>query len=79
MGTQAVQAGNVINLFTTYNYIFIILYEIIIIINITWCTGILMGLGDQIAQNFIENRTKPIDYVRTMQFAGIGLLISVII
>ncbi|XP_032677754.1 protein Mpv17 isoform X1 [Odontomachus brunneus] len=38
--------------------------------------GILMGLGDQIAQNFIESSSKPIDYVRTMQFAGIGLFIS---
>ncbi|XP_029670930.1 protein Mpv17 isoform X2 [Formica exsecta] len=37
--------------------------------------GILMGLGDQIAQNFIDN-SKTIDLVRTMQFAGIGLFIS---
>lgn len=36
-----------------------------------------MGLGDQIAQNFIERNTKNIDFVRTMQFAGIGLFISV--
>lgn len=35
-----------------------------------------MGLGDQIAQNFIDN-SKTIDLVRTMQFAGIGLFISV--
>ncbi|XP_011146288.1 protein Mpv17 isoform X2 [Harpegnathos saltator] len=35
-----------------------------------------MGLGDQIAQNFIESGPKAIDYVRTMQFAGIGLFIS---
>ncbi|XP_011871962.1 PREDICTED: protein Mpv17 isoform X2 [Vollenhovia emeryi] len=34
-----------------------------------------MGLGDQIAQNFIDN-SKSIDFVRTMQFAGIGLCIS---
>ncbi|XP_012221087.1 protein Mpv17 [Linepithema humile] len=38
--------------------------------------GILMGLGDQIAQNFIENRSKTIDFVRTMKFAGIGFFIS---
>lgn len=37
--------------------------------------GILMGLGDQIAQNFIDN-SKTIDFVRTMQFTGIGLFIS---
>lgn len=37
--------------------------------------GILMGLGDQIAQNFIDN-SEIIDYVRTMKFAGIGLFIS---
>ncbi|XP_012536108.1 protein Mpv17 isoform X2 [Monomorium pharaonis] len=37
--------------------------------------GILMGLGDQIAQNFIDN-SKTIDFVRTMQFAGIGFFIS---
>lgn len=37
--------------------------------------GILMGLGDQIAQNFIDN-SRTIDYIRTMQFAGIGLFIS---
>lgn len=35
-----------------------------------------MGLGDQIAQNFIDN-SKTIDFVRTMQFTGIGLFISV--
>lgn len=35
-----------------------------------------MALGDQIAQNFIDN-SKTVDYVRTMQFAGIGLFISV--
>lgn len=35
-----------------------------------------MGLGDQIAQNFIDN-SEIIDYVRTMKFAGIGLFISV--
>lgn len=35
-----------------------------------------MGLGDQIAQNFIDN-SKTIDFVRTMQFAGIGLFITV--
>ncbi|KYM98561.1 Protein Mpv17, partial [Cyphomyrmex costatus] len=37
--------------------------------------GILMGLGDQIAQNFIDN-SKTIDFKRTIQFAGIGLFIS---
>jgi len=37
--------------------------------------GILMGLGDQIAQNFIEH-SKSIDFVRTAQFAGIGFFIS---
>lgn len=36
-----------------------------------------MGLGDQIAQNFLESDSKPIDYVRTMQFAGIGFFIAV--
>lgn len=36
-----------------------------------------MGLGDQIAQNFIESGSKPIDYIRTIQFAGIGLFITV--
>ncbi|XP_020299403.1 protein Mpv17 isoform X2 [Pseudomyrmex gracilis] len=35
-----------------------------------------MGLGDQIAQNFIENNSKTIDFIRTMKFAGIGLFIS---
>ncbi|EZA47821.1 hypothetical protein DMN91_011608 [Ooceraea biroi] len=38
--------------------------------------GILMGLGDQIAQNFIENESKTIDFVRTMQFTGIGFFIT---
>ncbi|XP_011629799.1 protein Mpv17 isoform X1 [Pogonomyrmex barbatus] len=37
--------------------------------------GILMGLGDQIAQNFIDD-SKNIDFVRTMQFAGIGFFIT---
>jgi len=36
-----------------------------------------MGLGDQIAQNFIENDSKTIDFIRTMQFTGIGFFISV--
>lgn len=35
-----------------------------------------MGLGDQIAQNFIEN-SKTINLGRTMQFTMIGLFISV--
>lgn len=35
-----------------------------------------MGLGDQIAQNFIDN-SKTVDLVRTMQFTAIGLFISV--
>ncbi|KAH0949444.1 hypothetical protein HN011_000295 [Eciton burchellii] len=38
--------------------------------------GMLMGLGDQIAQNFIENNSKTIDFIRTMQFTGIGFFIS---
>lgn len=38
--------------------------------------GILMGLGDQIAQNFIETDSKGVDFVRTMQFTGIGFFIS---
>jgi hypothetical protein len=36
-----------------------------------------MGLGDQIAQNFIENNSKTIDFIRTIQFTGIGFFISV--
>lgn len=36
-----------------------------------------MGLGDQIAQNFIEDNSKTVNFVRTMQFTGIGLFISV--
>lgn len=36
-----------------------------------------MGLGDQIAQNFIETDSKGVDFVRTMQFTGIGFFISV--
>ncbi|GAB1867769.1 Protein Mpv17 [Camponotus japonicus] len=38
-------------------------------------SGILMGLSDQIAQNFID-KSKTIDLVRTMQFTGIGFFIS---
>ncbi|KAL0103462.1 hypothetical protein PUN28_017603 [Cardiocondyla obscurior] len=35
-----------------------------------------MGLGDQIAQNFLIDNSKSINYARTMQFTGIGLCIS---
>lgn len=39
--------------------------------------GILMGLGDEIAQNFIEQRKfKDLDFKRTTQFACIGLCIA---
>lgn len=41
--------------------------------------GILMGTGDQIAQNFVEKRKfKDLDFKRTGQFALIGLCITVI-
>ncbi|XP_076661687.1 mitochondrial inner membrane protein MPV17 isoform X2 [Halictus rubicundus] len=39
--------------------------------------GILMGLGDQIAQNLIERKEiRDLDYKRTAQFACIGLCIA---
>ncbi|XP_076276211.1 mitochondrial inner membrane protein MPV17 [Lasioglossum baleicum] len=39
--------------------------------------GILMGLGDEIAQNVIERRKfKDLDFKRTAQFACIGLCIA---
>lgn len=37
-----------------------------------------MALGDQIAQNFVEQRKfKELDFVRTAQFGSIGLFIAV--
>lgn len=37
-----------------------------------------MGLGDQIAQNFIEKRSvKDLDFVRTAKFFSIGFVIAV--
>ncbi|XP_011496434.1 PREDICTED: protein Mpv17 [Ceratosolen solmsi marchali] len=39
--------------------------------------GALLGLGDQIAQNYIEKRSaKNLDLIRTAQFAGIGFFIA---
>lgn len=39
--------------------------------------GTLMALGDQIAQNFVEQRKfKELDFVRTAQFGSIGLFIA---
>lgn len=39
--------------------------------------GVLMGVGDQIAQNFIEKRPlRDLDLVRTGQFACIGFFIA---
>ncbi|XP_071626582.1 mitochondrial inner membrane protein Mpv17 isoform X1 [Temnothorax longispinosus] len=67
MGTQAVQAGKqqfIYNACTPTHHA-----------EEKRLHGILMGLGDQIAQNFI-NDTQKIDFVRTMQFTGIGLCIS---
>lgn len=41
-------------------------------------TGILMALGDQIAQNFIERKKfKELDFLRTAQFGSIGFFITV--
>lgn len=37
-----------------------------------------MAVGDQIAQNFVERKTaKELNFVRTAQFASIGLFIAV--
>lgn len=37
-----------------------------------------MALGDQIAQNLIEQRQiKNLDFIRTAQFASIGFFIAV--
>ncbi|XP_001607629.1 protein Mpv17 isoform X1 [Nasonia vitripennis] len=39
--------------------------------------GVLMGLGDQIAQNFIEKRpVKDLDFMRTAKFFTIGFVIA---
>ncbi|XP_033331782.1 mitochondrial inner membrane protein MPV17 isoform X1 [Megalopta genalis] len=39
--------------------------------------GILMALGDEIAQNLIERKTfRELDYMRTVQFACIGFCIA---
>ncbi|XP_006612128.1 protein Mpv17 [Apis dorsata] len=39
--------------------------------------GILMALGDQIAQNFIEQKKfKELDFLRTAQFGSIGFFIT---
>lgn len=41
--------------------------------------GILMALGDQIAQNFIERKKfKELDFLRTAQFGSIGFFITVL-
>jgi len=34
-----------------------------------------MGTGDVICQTYIENESKPYDWVRTARFAGIGLCV----
>ncbi|XP_046838716.1 protein sym-1 isoform X2 [Vespa crabro] len=40
-------------------------------------TGILMGLGDQLAQNFVErNKFKDLDFARTGHFISIGFFIA---
>lgn len=37
-----------------------------------------MGLGDQISQNFIENKTfENVDFLRTAQFASVGFCLVV--
>ncbi|XP_046838725.1 protein Mpv17 isoform X3 [Vespa crabro] len=39
--------------------------------------GILMGLGDQLAQNFVErNKFKDLDFARTGHFISIGFFIA---
>lgn len=49
-----------------------------VIVSIVKRIGTLMALGDQIAQNLVEQRKiKDLDFVRTAQFGSIGLFIAV--